>query len=393
VQTLDYAVPVVDPAWSHVSLCYHIMALLLTVFPGAEFINLPFVARLLSMTQMPDARERTAIVTFVKLYWDTRVRERLPLVRALACQFALVRQLPLPPWTSASLLLIARHAVTLAADEMVVAFWQMTVHSILPLICSQHLLLFHSELKAYLAELHRVWPQLRVLSLWNIQMGMPLMGDSVSQYVTDLVVSIAMGLERRLFSFMATPFFAWLGEILRLPNRFLALTVLNLIIREENDAFVRHYASPIVHHCYSAICDIAQDHWHEEVRARASAAMNFLAHVNPREVGQILKNKRPPDSGTKKAPEIDPKLRKGWFVVLSGINWAEMPVTEEHVREQIAALLGLEDGGRIHGKFMPLPSDRAAKELYNEATVRAHGRKIRKANSDFVSFAKSNGPD
>jgi hypothetical protein len=382
VQTLDYLVPVVDPAWSHLSVCYHILAVLLCTFPTAEFINLPFVVKLLNMAQMPDARERTAIVTFVKLYWEVRPTERPQLTRALENQFSLVRHAPLPPWTSAALLLIARHAVTLATADDAPTFVAMTVNAILPLVYSQHLVLFHSELKGYLTEFHRVWPEFRVLSLWQIQQSVSLMRASISQYFTDLVMSIAVQLERRLFIVMANSFFSWLTELLRSPNRYVSFTILTFFTREDNEGFIRQNLSAVIHRCYEAIADLGQNHWHDDVRSKAVSVTNLLAHWSPNEVGQAVKAKKALETGKKKPADGKGRSKRGWRTVLAGIDWEEMEITEADVSETIGTLLNLEEGDRRQARFMPGPGDSAAKDLYKEmqaklATGRRFGRPAR----------------
>jgi hypothetical protein len=361
VQTDDYAIPILDPAWGHLSLCYHILALLLSAFPSAEFINLPFVAKLLPMVRLPDSRERAAIVAFLKLYWDIRATERRAMLLAIGNQFAAVRETILPTWTSAALLPLARHALCTSPPDWGESFLELYVNAIVPLVVSAHLRRFLNELKDYMADFHRAWPEFRVLSLWHIQKECALVDWSVSQWCVDLIVSIVVGLDRRLFAMMAPCFFAWFADLLALPNFHVALTVLGIIVRGEHQAFVRGQASAIIHRCYGAITVLAQEHWQCEVRARAEEALKLLTQFNPAEM--MLEQRR------KLAEVRSQHGRRAWVMIASSVDWEEFGGSqeEEEVNRQIAALYESGAKTRMNSKFMPGPREVAGKDLYTEA--------------------------
>jgi hypothetical protein len=318
------------------------------------------------MTRVPDSRERTAIITFLKLYWDIRECERRQMLAAIGNQFATIREMTLPPWASAALLQLARHAVCTAPPESGQLFLDLTVTAIVPLVISAHVRMFFNELKDYLFEFHRLWPDFRVLSLWHIQKECALAGWAFSQFCVDVVVSIVVHLDRRLFGIMAPCFCGWFADLLSLPRFHVAVTVLGIILpqgnqRSDYQAFVKHHASAIIHHCYGAIAVLAQDHWQCDVRARAEEALRVLAQLNPAAVAQAQAQRR-------KQAELRPQHgRRSWMVIASSVDWEELGRSEEQANEQIAALYDVDVKTRMNSKFMPGPLDAAAKDLYTEA--------------------------
>jgi hypothetical protein len=324
------------------------------------------------MVRLPDSRERTALITFLKLYWDVRDREHPQILQAIGHQFSSIRELRLPPWSSACLLQFCRHAVSTSPEEAIQEFADLTFRCIVPLIVSAHLRLFLADLKEFLAEFHRVWPELRILSLWNIQKECSILSFSVSQFCVDLIVSIVIQLDRRLFALMANTFFAWFGELLYVPNFHVALTVLGIIVpqngfRDDYQNFVRHQSTPLIRRCYHAIVALAHNHWHDEVRARAEEVIKVLTQLNLAEVHLEQK---------KKGTEAKPKGRRSWLKILSLVQWEGMKVSQEEMNLKVEELYLEQPDETLNSRFMPCPRQSGAKELYKEGMRRLTMKKV-----------------
>jgi hypothetical protein len=203
------------------------------------------------------------------------------------------------------------------------------------------------------------------------QKGSTILGCSISQHFVDLVISIAVPLERRLFGFMASPFFTWLAGMLQLPNRYVSLTILALLLREDMATFVRQQSAAIIHRCYDVLDQLAHTHWHDEVRPRAGAVIGLLARYNQSELAQAMKGKRAEPRGRTRA-------RRSWQLVIAAVDWEQMAASQEKVEEEVAALPFTEIS--VKARFMPSPVDPAAKELYREMRTKleeiAPNRKI-----------------
>jgi hypothetical protein len=197
------------------------------------------------------------------------------------------------------------------------------------------------------------------------------MGWSVSQFCVDLVFSIVIHLERRLFGLMASHFFAWFADLLSLPNFHLALTLLGYIApqnapRDDSQAFIKHQASAIIRRCYGVISTLAQEHWHYEVKARAEEALKIFTQLSPSDVLQ--------EQRRKKAEEKPPQGKRSWLKIASSVDWSELNGTEKQMNDQIATLYHPTSTIKMNSIFMPGPRDQAAKELYKEAFKRINAK-------------------
>jgi hypothetical protein len=286
------------------------------------------------------------------------------MLRAIGNQIANVRELVLPPWSSAALLQLARHALIEVPTEFGMDFLDMTVRGIVPIIVSAHLRLFLSDLKDYFSEYHRVWPEFRVLSLWFVQKQCAYVDWSISQFCADLIVSMVIGLERRLFTIMSASFFSWFADLLSGPNFHTAMTMLGIIVShqtpgDEYQEFVKSHSSAIIHRCCGAIMALAQGHWQTEVRARAEEALKTLAQLNPIELQQEQKRR-----------QSDPKAphgRRSWLRIAASVNWEDLPGTKETMDDQITELYESLTTNGWNPRFMPCPRDPGSRELYKAA--------------------------
>jgi hypothetical protein len=335
-ETGDFLIPQIDPSWSYLSHCYHLLLRFIQLYPNAEFINFHVMLRFMELTAVPDSRERQLIASCLTFYYDARDSERAAMAIAIRDHLILVRETRMSPLAAAPLISCARHAIGLGGSVDSRALGIMLLQGVVPLVSSAYYGVIHMDVKITVIEAVSALPELAMPVLSTIQRLWPITGLSKGKLVIDLLFSVVLILDRKVFVSFSESFFQFVANCIKSTNLMLSSAVLDWLLREELRHFLKENGTTVIDKLADAAVEVTERHWYVDSRTKASSFLDVLLTINRAEI--IRRKKMPRKDKVSTDRELDRKHRR-WRKIFQTIDWQSQTVTEQQKTKELEQAL------------------------------------------------------
>jgi hypothetical protein len=324
MQSGGFLLPVEEPAWSHVRLCYEILVWYFARNPDSELITSDVIDQLIACLDTSDFDERDLIVGLVTAYFRTRKLGRARVMRAILDRLALLRDVPLSSYCGHPLLVCLKHCMELCFDEWRREIADIILQGVIPLLTFPYLPAFDPALQATLVQFVCLLPSMVIPVLAQIQQIWPLCIGQRRAICLNLIISIVVHIDQADFQRFGHDFFKLIGDILPGDHSVSILAVLAMFEQPDILDWMRMHMLH-VNRCLLEPIAQATGHWGADVRDKADTAFQAIKLLSQ------TKGRLPKPGGGQKARDSTKK----WAMVIGQIN----PQNTEFDRTQFMAQL------------------------------------------------------
>jgi hypothetical protein len=287
IETVDWTVPVVEPAMFHLSICYRILSRIIDGFPEASFITFSLVNRLFVLTQLPDARERGCIVDLLKRYYSVHVPQQVQFLRSLTVRFITVVDQNLTPWSVIPLIMVFIHCFNTCIRIYRQDLANLVINGIVPLATHDSLAIFLPSFKiAMFQVIAPAMPEAISALASRLQKTWPLLSGKREVCYVDLLITLAPFLPQTTFACMSRTYFSFLAYLLESPNYMVLLHVMSMFERHEWLPLIQMHKVLVIERLYLVFRGL-DTHWNFDVRENSQKIVSMFDKDSRSEVAKL----------------------------------------------------------------------------------------------------------
>jgi hypothetical protein len=272
IETDFYAIDIVEPTWSILSLRYELLLHILEQFPDCASIDWSLISRFFFLTQVRDRREREYIQRILMLYFDIRLRDRSRFIRTMGNALALVSEKEYCPLAAAPLLGCANHLVSTWFEPFRPQLLDLFHQVVLPLFASDFLTLFSGQLGRLLVDGYLAQrPALSWSILEAVQRHWPRLSGGKPACFAELLLSIVLRISDADLASMHIHLFDFLANLVRSPSAAVVRVILSIFDRPAWGTVFETVGIGALRPLILAIDGVSKTHWAVDVRARGAA--------------------------------------------------------------------------------------------------------------------------
>ena len=238
MRTLDYQVPVVNPAWPHIQLCHRLLLTFIQLFPNAEFVNMAVVRRVIWLIQLPDANERECLMRFVAKFYELRPESRNQIVNMLQYSLIEVQEGLSLPYCAAGICDLLTFIVTHDSSQLV-HVKRIIKESGVPLLGNHYFQMFSTSLCALVRKVITADPSFASVILGKLEEHWPQVSGKNQAAAVYFLMDIIVDLHSAQLVNLGNRIYTFLGELTGGPSMKVVEACLNIWIKPEYAKWVK----------------------------------------------------------------------------------------------------------------------------------------------------------
>ena len=296
-KTLDFTMTAKEPSWPHLFYCYQLLNRFITVFPSAEFVNLSVIHKAIFLTQLPDVNERNQLVTFLKIYYDNRPKERKVMINYINDQFQSLIEGCSVPYCGMPLIVLLTHIVSHTPDPLPKIILDVIKLSLIPTIALPYLSLYLINVKQFFSALISTHPDHIVEVLHHMEKVWPITNPSKQLQCLEILLFVFSKMTKPQFKPISHTSFNFLAQFVNSEHTKLSETVLDIWLKQPPEDWIVQNSRVGISEMYESVVTASHSHWCRVNMDKAQQVLLEMAKINKTQFNKMkisFKSKSPP---------------------------------------------------------------------------------------------------
>ena len=338
LDTCNYTLKVIEPSWFHLVFCYQLLLRFLTLFPEADYFNFNTIKRAIYLMQLPDANERSQLVSFVKSYYDIHPNEQELILIEIRNSLIALYSGQLVPFCMMSLLLIFTHILFRRLNQnnnvVDIESRKTFLEGAIPLIGFNYIPNQHQYLKSFFVNSLRADPTFIYPIIRAIQNKWPRQNGTKIPLILDLLITITKVMDPKIFSKISSNYFDFLAHQISTCHYKTIDTIISIWTKEDYKPWITTNSVIAINKMYETIYTISITHWDENVRKKFENVLKIMSEINPPEfhkMKMIVKRKRTVPCHHELTNSTETSKKWKYVAEFSGLNEKEKNVMDSTI--------------------------------------------------------------
>ena len=285
---VDPYLSIAEPSWPHMFYCFQILNRFIQVFKDSKLININLAKKIINLTQLADTNERMQLVAFLRSYFEYKPDDRVELIKITKNKLIDVKDGVASPLAVMPLIIFILHMCTRGPPTLIPYITDLIKESLLPLISSPWLPLFHQNLNQLLATFISNNKQAANQFLRLIELQWPLRNGSAQYLVLSLLITVWEKMDQSDFKPIAHRVFLFLAECLE--NSYFRVSALALSIWDgaNENSWLGLNSKTAIQVMYEPIQAITEKSLHHEHIHHSGQIKNYSNYYNSEKASRAL---------------------------------------------------------------------------------------------------------